>query len=326
MSFSRCLSISLVALSLATAVGCKKDKEDIYYGDDSAFEGMNAGAAAHGIDNAAPHDPSEPEVFDAGWVGMESYQVLNAAKRGEIVYSQARMSNGMYCTLFHGQNDRLVRRIVIGSGRQNDPTQEATFAASGNMVLWFRSDRKPKPTLDWAYFHRNSTLALYQVKRPGGARGTFAAPAGLANQIYTSVRDCLTSYGAENPPAGVYSGPGANEDGPEVDPLAQPVQPPSPAPVPVPAPAPVPAANSGARSESGGGPVRVTFRNDRNDQVRVLWVDYQGNEKPYAWIPANHAYSVDTYVKHAWVVRDSSGGTVTRFVPKTGGSLMLPIR
>ncbi|MEZ4299604.1 MAG: hypothetical protein R3B70_31940 [Polyangiaceae bacterium] len=91
MSFSPLPVDLLVARSLWPPRWGARRTEHIYYGDDSAFEGMNGGGA-RGIDNAAPHDPSEPEVFDAGWVGMESYQVLNAAKRGEIVYSQARMN------------------------------------------------------------------------------------------------------------------------------------------------------------------------------------------------------------------------------------------
>lgn len=312
MSLLRRLSIPLMVLALAATAGCKKDKSDVYYGDDAAFEGMGG----DGIDSAAVlsagagHDPQEPEVFDAGWVGMEAYEVLASARRGDLTYSQVRMSNGQFCTVFH-QPDRMVRRVIIGSGRASEATQEVTFAAAGNMVLWFRSDRKTPATLDWAYFHRNSTLALYQVKIPGAQRANREAPAGFAGQIYSSVGDCLSRFGAPNPTPGTYSGPAVAAPQPQ---LQQPQPVAAPQPVPQPAPQAAPQA-APQRSYPGGAPVRITFRNDRQVAVQMLWLDYNGNEKSYGVLQPGQLFPVDTYVQHAWRFRDVGGTAQSWYVP-----------
>lgn len=234
------LAIPAVLVAVTAATGCKKDKEEIFYGDDASYQ-VQAKGNGDGVDNdiAGPHNPSEPADFSAGWVGQETYEVLQSARRGELPYSQVRSPSGAMCLLFH--QDRLVRRLMIGSGRQNDPTQELTFSQSGSLLLWFRSDRRARPTFDWAYFHRNSRLALYQVQTPGGPRTERAAPDGFAQSIFDIASGCLTQFGASNPTPGTYFGP------------------PAAAPAPVPQPVPVAVQPLPAQPAAGfvGGPVPV---------------------------------------------------------------------
>lgn len=247
------LALPVVLLAIAAGTGCRGDKKgEVFFGDDLSYQVQGNGSTIDS-DIGAGHDPNEPAEFDARWVGMEAYETLNSARRGELPYSQVRTVSGVPCLLFH--KDRLVRRILIGSGRKNDPTQEYTFSQAGNIVLWFRSDRRTPATLDWAYFHRNSRLALYQVQRPGQARSNEQAPGSFAQDVFEGARQCLNAFGSMNPDPGVYNGPAGSE----------PQQPAPQDPVPF-APPPVqPAPNNnynGNNNNNGnnnfGAPVRST--------------------------------------------------------------------
>ena len=305
------------ALLLATA-GCKGGKDDLSYGDDAAFEGMGLG-----VDNAAgamgapsaPHDPNEPAVFSAGWVGMEAYQVLQSARRGELATGQTRIGTGEPCLVFH--DNRLVRRMIIGTGKVDEPTREITFSAAGRMVLWFYSNRAPQPSYSWAYFHDNTRLALFQQKHPGSARETTTPPGILPDEAWAHANDCLTRFKATNPMAGVGNAAATTPQPPQ--PVSQPQ--------PVAQPQPGSIGASGQRSVNSTLPVKAKFINWRTDDLHVVWIDTQGVEKPYGKIPANHNIDMNTYVGHLWVFRSAATGQeVTRFSATSQAPVNLDIR
>jgi len=61
-----------------------------------------------------------------------------------------------------------------------------------------------------------------------------------------------------------------------------------------------PSANGGAAA-----PIKIT--NPTAAEVRLFWVDTQGNKKPYGAIKAGETKSIGTYARHVWAVEDVSG-------------------
>lgn len=61
------------------------------------------------------------------------------------------------------------------------------------------------------------------------------------------------------------------------------------------------------RSQDGQTAVSVTFRNDSPFTVKVMWVDYQGQEKQYASLSQHTSYHVATGATHPWRVYANGG-------------------
>ena len=327
------IPVPVVLCALLAVAGCKKGDDDVFYGDEAAFEGIGTSieSAAPGAFNpgTGKHDPNEPAVFSAGWAGMEAYEVLQAAKRKDLALGQVKISTGEPCLVFH--QNKLVRRMVIGTGRVDEPTREMTFSAAGGLVLWFYSNRQQPPTYSWAYFHQNSRLALFQIKYPGEQRQTTQAPGVLPDEAYAHANDCLRRFGATNPAAGEgVSGGGAAPGGGQAGPGAAPGSGPGLGAQPASQPAPAqPQAQPGVpqRSASGGAPVKVKFINWRPDDVRMVWIDQSGQEKNFGKILADHNVDMDTYVGHVWVFRsEKTGQEVARFAAGSPSDTKLDIR
>jgi hypothetical protein len=59
---------------------------------------------------------------------------------------------------------------------------------------------------------------------------------------------------------------------------------------------------------------RILFVNETKVRLQVFWLDYEGNTKPYGEIPAGQSQEQSTLVGHVWVVRDTNGRELARFV------------
>jgi von Hippel-Lindau disease tumor supressor len=59
------------------------------------------------------------------------------------------------------------------------------------------------------------------------------------------------------------------------------------------------------RSIEGKAATVVTFINETDGPVRIYWLDYSGNRKRYAEVPAGEKHRQKTFVTHPWVVTDA---------------------
>jgi len=62
-------------------------------------------------------------------------------------------------------------------------------------------------------------------------------------------------------------------------------------------------------------PSHIRFINVRNRPVRVVWIGFDGTEKPYAELAEGQEIIQPTFVAHRWLVRDAGDGTpLTGFI------------
>jgi hypothetical protein len=59
-------------------------------------------------------------------------------------------------------------------------------------------------------------------------------------------------------------------------------------------------------------PTQVTFRNETSNPVKVLWIDYNGQEVLYRTLAPGESYVQSTYVTHPWRLRDAVAGRTLR--------------
>jgi hypothetical protein len=81
------------------------------------------------------------------------------------------------------------------------------------------------------------------------------------------------------------------------------------------------------RSEDTKIPVQVRFVNRRREPVTVVWIDFAGGERSYGTIASGAELPMDTYVRHLWVFRLSSGAEVWRWHAESGsvsGAIAIP--
>jgi hypothetical protein len=187
-SFAFAFVLSAVALS-----GCKKEEKKA---EVEAPPGDDAYSLL-GFDPAAAHDPAEPDWFDAKWAARESEDVLKRAKAKELENRNAVVPGGS-CTAF--LEGKTVRRMLLGTGRPGEPTQEITFSNKGSIILWFQSDRQTPATYQWAYFHRNGgRVERFNTKAGSSAMSTEEAPPALSGTIAKQTNGCLDALSADNP-------------------------------------------------------------------------------------------------------------------------------
>ena len=74
---------------------------------------------------------------------------------------------------------------------------------------------------------------------------------------------------------------------------------------------------SGLKSTSAGVKLHIVFRNERNNEVQIWWVDYSGNPRFYGKIPSRGAVLQNTYGTHPWLVTETNGNVITYLVPNT---------
>ena len=91
----------------------------------------------------------------------------------------------------------MIRRAMIAT-RRNAATEELAFASNGNLILWYRHNRKKDSFEDWAYFHRGNNLMLYQTRDRGGPRETKNSSPELRSHILKGARECIQASSAAN--------------------------------------------------------------------------------------------------------------------------------
>jgi hypothetical protein len=185
------------------------DKESSFGGSLDAFGEVMFGAVEH--------NPHEPDNFSAGWVGKESYDILQRARDNEYQRSQVRTADRRFCLVFKENN--TVRRAMLASS-QGGPTEELAFANNGNVILWYRHNRDKQNTFeDWAYVHRGNRLALYQTRERGGLRETKNAPSDTLAYVLGGAQQCVTAAKANNfIPGGTTAPPAPTPVSPEPTP------------------------------------------------------------------------------------------------------------
>jgi vacuolar-type H+-ATPase subunit E/Vma4 len=80
------------------------------------------------------------------------------------------------------------------------------------------------------------------------------------------------------------------------------------------------------KSINSATPVKVKFINFTLQTVEVSWVDYQGQEKPWAVIVPRESLTLDSFLTHPWSVRDKSGRDVLALATGAGSQPVVKIR
>jgi hypothetical protein len=61
-------------------------------------------------------------------------------------------------------------------------------------------------------------------------------------------------------------------------------------------------------------PSQILFINTRNRPVRILWVAFDGTERPYVELTEGEQVLQPTFVAHRWLVRDVDGTPLEGFI------------
>ena len=72
---------------------------------------------------------------------------------------------------------------------------------------------------------------------------------------------------------------------------------------------------SSLSSIKGTQPTTIEFVNQTDEVVRIFWIDYQGNLRPYRALAPGHSYVQHTYLTHPWLVTDAQGNCLAIFLP-----------
>jgi len=60
--------------------------------------------------------------------------------------------------------------------------------------------------------------------------------------------------------------------------------------------------------------INPQLENDCGVPLELLWVDFEGRERSYGWVPADASRTVQTYAGHVWRLRTRDGVAVRGFV------------
>jgi hypothetical protein len=67
----------------------------------------------------------------------------------------------------------------------------------------------------------------------------------------------------------------------------------------------------------------IKFENKSSTTVKVIWVDYQGQEKLYQSLGPSDSYVQPTYCGHVWLVKTEDGVEVGRFAATADSKLFV---
>lgn len=67
---------------------------------------------------------------------------------------------------------------------------------------------------------------------------------------------------------------------------------------------------------------KVRFKNTRDEEINVFWIDYKGNPKHYKTLQPGETLSQNTYVSHPWVFTDNNGKPVQNYNPEASDVLV----
>jgi hypothetical protein len=70
----------------------------------------------------------------------------------------------------------------------------------------------------------------------------------------------------------------------------------------------------GLRSVSGNQKVAVNFVNRTIGNVKIIWINYNGNKILYGTLAPNQNWNQVTYVTHPWLILNSSNDCLGAFV------------
>jgi hypothetical protein len=172
---------------------------DALFGKDPSFGG-SVDTFGEMLFGASEHSEIEPGNFSAGWVGRESYEILQRARKKEYPYKQVRTASGRVCLVFTDANN-MVRRAMLAT-RANAPTEELAFSAAGGLIFWYRHNHGTPTVEDWAYFHRGNNLMLYQTRHDGGERIAQNPDPNLSAYVLGGANECVALANAANPRPG----------------------------------------------------------------------------------------------------------------------------
>lgn len=60
------------------------------------------------------------------------------------------------------------------------------------------------------------------------------------------------------------------------------------------------------KSPSSYDAAKITFDNQTDGNLKIFWIDFNGDRKFYSNLKAHSKYDQDTWIGHVWVVTDSS--------------------
>jgi von Hippel-Lindau disease tumor supressor len=76
-----------------------------------------------------------------------------------------------------------------------------------------------------------------------------------------------------------------------------------------------PAEEIGIRSVNGNLSTNIKFVNNRQETVKVQWLDYRGKRKFYKTLSPNEQYDQQTYLTHPWLITDTNNNSLYLFFP-----------
>ena len=77
---------------------------------------------------------------------------------------------------------------------------------------------------------------------------------------------------------------------------------------------------SGVRSDRSANRVNVTFHNQTTERLKVYWIDFEGQRKPYGAIDPGHKKRQGTFEGHRWELESGSGQLLGRFIASDADS------
>jgi hypothetical protein len=76
------------------------------------------------------------------------------------------------------------------------------------------------------------------------------------------------------------------------------------------------------RSKYSNRPTKITFVNNSEAYLGILWLDFEGQPKSYANLQAGQQVTMDTFQSHPWMVTDGPGNCLQIALPRSGPSLV----
>ncbi len=70
------------------------------------------------------------------------------------------------------------------------------------------------------------------------------------------------------------------------------------------------------RSQNSDNPTQMTFVNRSGEGRAILWVDFQGGTKQYAWLNPGQRFTVNTFLTHPWMVTNGPGDCIAIYMPR----------
>ena len=71
------------------------------------------------------------------------------------------------------------------------------------------------------------------------------------------------------------------------------------------------------RSQNSAQPTKMTFINRSGEGRAILWIDFQGGTKQYAYLNPGQSFSINTFVTHPWMVTNGPGDCIDIYMPRS---------